>query len=160
MHIYLANVGTNASHGKLISPLFEDGTFEFLPIPEGNRRLDESTKAVHYRDLRSHYDPSQDLLPYVPKQMWDTACHNDPEFKTSTHGDGGTNGRSSRRSPSSERGNSLLFLARLHEYPEGAGAGRSGFYLQRRAPCGSCRILDTNLQGTGEVLQQRARYQG
>ena len=128
MHIYLANVGTNASHGKLISPLFEDGTFEFLPIPEGDRLLDESTKTVHYRDLRSHYNPSQDLLRHVPKQMWDTACHNDPDFKTFTYGDNGTNGRSSGLTQL-RKGDALLFLARLHECAEGAGAGRSGFYL-------------------------------
>ena len=31
--IYVVNVGTNASH-LFCSPIFEDGTFEFIPIPE------------------------------------------------------------------------------------------------------------------------------
>ena len=35
MRIYLANVGANTSaeHKGLVSPIFDDGTFEFLPIP-------------------------------------------------------------------------------------------------------------------------------
>ena len=39
--IFLINVGTNASHG-FCSPIFEDRTFEFLPIPE-DRRLPETS---------------------------------------------------------------------------------------------------------------------
>ena len=35
MRVFLANVGANSSHRHLFSPLFDDGTFEFLPIPEG-----------------------------------------------------------------------------------------------------------------------------
>ena len=62
MRVFLANVGANSSHSPLFSPLFEDGTFEFLPIPEGDPNLDESDSAVRYRDLRSHYNPGQDLL--------------------------------------------------------------------------------------------------
>jgi hypothetical protein len=32
--VFIINVGVNASHGGLKSPIFEDGTFEFVPIPE------------------------------------------------------------------------------------------------------------------------------
>ena len=98
------------------------------PSQRETRAWTESTKTVHYRDLRSHYNPGQDLLRYVPKQMWDTACHNDPDFKTFTYGDNGTNGRSSALTQL-RKGDALLFLARLQECAEGARAGRSGFYL-------------------------------
>ena len=127
MRIYLANVGANSSH-PFASPLFDDGTFEFLPIPD-----EESPRAVRYRDLRSHYDSGQDLLRYVPRDLRDAACHHDPEFETFTYGDSGDNGRSSNLT-SIERGDVLLFLVRLSR---GAGArGRpakltsfDGFYL-------------------------------
>ena len=106
MRIYLANVGANSSD-PFVGPLFDDGTFEFLPISDR-----ESPYAVRYRDLRSYYDPDRDLRQYVPERLWDAACHNDPEFETLTYGDVGDNGRSSNLT-SLERGDVLLFLARL-----------------------------------------------
>ena len=60
--IYLANVGANASH-RFAGPIFADGTFEFLPIPE-DRDL-PGDHAVRYRDLKAHNEPGADLLRYV-----------------------------------------------------------------------------------------------
>ena len=59
MRIYLANVGANSSHRHIVSPIFEDGTFEFLPIPEHDRNLDGVPQTIHYRDLRSYYNSDQ-----------------------------------------------------------------------------------------------------
>lgn len=128
MRIYLANVGANSSHGQLVSPLFEDGTFELLPIPEIIRTREARERAIRYRDLRSHYNPEQDLLQYIPQKMWDNACHNDPEFKTLTYGDNGTNGRSSALTQLGE-GDVLLFIARLERRTDSSRTGHSGFYL-------------------------------
>ena len=123
MRIYLANVGANAGH-RLASPLFDDGTFEFLPIPEDDRNLDTSSGAVRFRDLRSYYDSNRDLLSHVPQDLWGMACHNDPEFETFTYGDSGTNPRSSNLTRM-EAGDVLLFLARLERKVD----GKRGFYL-------------------------------
>ena len=128
MRAYLANVGANSSD-RFASPLFDDGTFEFLPIVEGDPWPD----AIRYRDLRSHYDPDRDLRQYVPEPLWDAACHNDPEFETLTYGDNGENGRSSNLT-SMERGDVLLFLVRLSRRAgvEGRPAkltSEDGFYL-------------------------------
>ena len=73
--IYLANVGANASH-RFAGPIFPDGTFEFLPIPE-DREL-PGGHAVRYRDLRSFYHPDADLLRYVPSRLWEWPAHYDP----------------------------------------------------------------------------------
>ena len=128
MRTYLANVGANSSHRQLFSPLFEDGTFEFLPIPEGDRNLGNSPHAVRYRELRSYYNPDHDLLRYVPQDIWDDACHNDPDFETFTYGDNGTNGRSSALTQL-RKGDALLFLARLGHCTDGERTRHSGFYL-------------------------------
>lgn len=128
MRIYLANVGANSSHRQILSPLFEDGTFELLPIPESERSLDGSSHAIRYRDLRSYYNPGNDLLRYVHKDLWDTACHNDPDFEMFTYGDNGTNGRSSALAQLTG-GDVLLFLARLEGFVEGTRTHQSGFYL-------------------------------
>ena len=82
--IFLANVGSNSGH-RFSSPVFDDGTFEFLPIPE-DRDLD-GDHAVRYRDLRPYNRPVRDLLQYVPGRLWDWPAHNDPEFDTFTYGD-------------------------------------------------------------------------
>ena len=106
MRVYLANVGANSSD-PFASPLFDDGTFEFLPISD-----QESPNAVRYSNLRSYYNLGRDLLRYVPHGLWATACHNDPEFETFTYGDNGENGRSANLT-SIEGGDLLLFLVRL-----------------------------------------------
>lgn len=122
MKIFTANVGVNSGH-RFTSPLFDDGTFEFLPIDD-----EDSPRAVHYRDLRSHYEPNRDLLRYVPERLWDDACHNDPEFETFTYGDAGDNARSSNltRIGSSDV---LLFLARLERWAGDRPTRQFGFYL-------------------------------
>lgn len=141
MRIYLANVGANSSD-SFASPLFDDGTFEFLPIREGSKRegdkeansfLDTSPHAIHYRDLRSRSEPSHGLLRYVPERLRNAACHNDPEFETFTYGDGCDNGRS-RNLKAIERGDVLLFLVRLSRRAGVDGkpaklTSEDGFYL-------------------------------
>lgn len=124
--IYLANVGVNAGH-RFSSPLFPDGTFEFIPIPE-DRDLD-GQHAVRYRDLRAFDNPMRDLLELVPRRLWDRPAHNDPEFATFTYGD---NCSVSSRAASLKRlepGDFLFFLARLESWTRGERSGTHGFYL-------------------------------
>ena len=82
--IFLVNVGANASH-RFCSPLFPDGTFEFIPIPEDGPPQGQSI--VSYCDLASFNRPGQSLMKYVPQRLWYRAAHNDPEFETFTFGD-------------------------------------------------------------------------
>ena len=125
MRVYLANVGANSKHG-FASPLFEDGTFEFIPIRED----EDQTDGVRYSDLRSHNDPGRDLLCYVPSRLHRAVCHNDPEFETLTYGDNGENGKSSALT-GIQPGDALLFLARLERWTalDGKGTEQFGFYL-------------------------------
>ena len=124
--IYLANVGANASH-RFAGPVFDDGAFEFLPIPE-DRQLPAGV-GVRYSDLQSHNESGRDLQPYVPPRLWDGTTHNDPEFETFTYGD---NCGTSPRAASLKRvepGDLLLFLARLERWTDGKATGAFGFYL-------------------------------
>ena len=128
MRIYLVNVGANASHGRLFSPLFDDCTFEFLPIPEGGPDPDKSRRPVRYRDLRSYNKPDEDLLCFVPEGMKDKVCHNDPDLKEFTYGDNPGRGRSGALTDL-RKGDVLLFLARLERCISGRRTGEAGFYL-------------------------------
>lgn len=128
MRIYLANVGANSGHQGLFSPLFTDGTFEFIPIPSYNEDPDLQPHVIRYRDLRSYNNPDCDLGQFVPVGFWDMACHNDPEFATFTYGDVGENGRSAALTGMTA-GDVLLFLARLEGWESGRRTGQAGFYL-------------------------------
>ena len=132
--IYLANVGANASH-RFAGPLFEDRSFEFLPIPEDPDI--SGPDAVRYRDLRPFNAQERDLTGYVPKRLWNASAHSDPEFNTYTYGD---NCETSPRAASLKHmgpGDFLFFIARLASYPglTRAASPRSdasmgyGFYL-------------------------------
>ena len=124
--IFLANVGVNASH-RFSSPVFPDGTFEFIPIPE-DRDL-TGPHAVRYRDLKSYNSPGQDLTEYVPRRLWDWPTHNDPEFDSFTYGD---NCETIPRAASLKRvepGDFLFFLARLERRPRQQPTPEYGFYL-------------------------------
>jgi hypothetical protein len=124
--IFLANVGANASH-RFSSPIFPDGAFEFIPIPEDQEL--SGPHAVRYRDLKSFYDPAADLMRYVPQRLWDWPAHNDPEFETFTYGD---NCETSPRAASLKQmkpGDFLFFLARLTRWADGRPTRSHGFYL-------------------------------
>lgn len=128
MRVYLANVGANSGHQGLFSPLFADGTFEFLPIPSYAEYPHLQPRVIRYRDLRSYNNPGRDLGQFIPAGLWDTACHNDPEFATFTYGDTGENGRSAALTRMTS-GDALLFLARLEGWESGRRTGQAGFYL-------------------------------
>ena len=124
--VFIANVGANASH-RFAGPVFEDGTFEFLPIPETpNIRPPEATL---YRDLRSWYDPNVELLRYIPERLWDVACHNDPEFHTFTYGDNCDRNARAAGLKSLRPGDFLFFLVRLQRWNAGGPTADFGFYF-------------------------------
>ena len=129
MRIYLANVGANKKTRGLASPIFEDGRFEFLPIPANNRGLDESPKAIRYRDLRSHYDHAQDLTSYIPTRLKDRAVHNSPEFETFTYCDACDKFARAASLKRVEAGDVLLFAAGLRRRDGGRWTDEYGLHL-------------------------------
>ena len=124
--IFLANVGANASH-RFAGPVFEDGAFEFLPIPEQPDL--QGPHAVRYRDLVAFNASDRGLREYVPERLWDRAAHADPEFETFTYGDNCEWSPRAAGLRSIQRGDVLLFLARLERWDRGGRTGTFGFYL-------------------------------
>lgn len=72
------DTGTGGGHG----PLFPDGRFEYVPIPESR----ETTERRTYAELSGRYGEA--LSTYVP-YLADRVPHYDPEFTTYTYGDVG-----------------------------------------------------------------------
>jgi hypothetical protein len=73
--IFLANIGVNAAH-RLYSPLYEDGSFTLVTIPEDR----DLPGMVRYGEVPA-------LRAVVPEKYWGHATHYDPEFETRTYGD-------------------------------------------------------------------------
>ena len=120
--IFLANVGANASH-PFRSPIFADGTFEVLPIPEEGNLPGDSL--VRFGELRSFNDPQASLRCYVPQRWWDYPCHFDPEFDTFTYGDNCATAPRAAALKSVLPGDFIFFIVRLVSL----GDGEPGFYL-------------------------------
>jgi hypothetical protein len=71
--IVVLNVGASTKDLGIRGPIFEDGRFAFVPIPETQGEL-----GTTYRDLG--------LSKYVPETCANLVAHNDPEFETFTYG--------------------------------------------------------------------------
>lgn len=122
------NVGVNASHGNLRSPIFKDSAFEFVPIPEAGRRVScpECSTLPRYRDLATNN--GVDILQIIPKSCRDLRVHNDPEFISYTYGDYPCISPRAANLKRAANGDFLFFLARLVMHNNGS-FGSGGFYL-------------------------------
>ena len=80
----LLRIGIDTGSGGIHGPLFADGTFEYVPIPDGHA-VDERT---YGNTLGRH---GRKLIDYFPasmrNRMADQPMHVDPEFDTFTYGD-------------------------------------------------------------------------
>lgn len=85
MKSVLLRIGIDSGSGGIDAPLFNDGTFEYIPIPDEEYGLDERT---YGNTIGRHGKP---LISYFPKHrqpgMMDQSIHFDPEFETFTYGD-------------------------------------------------------------------------
>jgi hypothetical protein len=81
MKALLLRVGIDKGCGGTLSPIFDDGSFEFVPIPE---RF-PAPGAATYNDRIGRKEKR--LSTYVPSSIKNVPMHEDPEFLTCTYGD-------------------------------------------------------------------------
>lgn len=99
------NVGANSSHPGGRGPIYEDGTFRYIPIPEDDKTVTRPT----YRDL--------ELGSIRPEETKDTVAHFDPEFPVLGYSEHYTYGdrypSKTARIAELEEGDILFFYATL-----------------------------------------------
>ncbi len=127
--IFIVNVGDNTDYEKdygLRSPLFPDGTFEFIPIPERSEVTGDIIPT--YKDIKCHN--SDDVLTnYLPLETHTFKVHNDPEFNTYTYGDR-TGIPKSAKLTSIQQRDYIFFLAKLVSYQDSVfNPKKAGFYF-------------------------------
>ena len=111
----LLRVGIDSGSGENQGPLFDDGTFEFICIPDKKQVSVHRYGTCVGRNGRPHSD-------YFPagkrKAMTRQHVHLDPEFETFTYGDPTT---PKRRLRELERGDHLIFYCGLQGWDEETG---------------------------------------
>lgn len=107
MKVALLRVGIDSGSGGIQGPLFRDGSFELIPIPD-KKGVDSRTYGNTVGRHRRH------LIEYFPSRRQDRmrhqSMHLDPEFKTFTYGDPTPPKRGLRRL---EPGDFLVFYCGL-----------------------------------------------
>jgi hypothetical protein len=105
--VVILRIGIDTGSGGIHGPLFEDGSFEYIPIPD-NFRIDERT----YGNTPGRRGES--FVTYFPESqqsnMRNQSVHYDPEFDTFTYGDPTSPKAGLRRL---ERGDMLVFYCGL-----------------------------------------------
>src|SRR5579859_987769 len=88
MQVVLLRVGIDSASGGMQGPLFPDGGFEYVPIPDEFRR-----KGIDKRTYGNQKGRRGRLLNCFPARlrdkMKDQPIHFDPEFESFTYGDPG-----------------------------------------------------------------------
>ena len=84
MKVALLRIGIDTGSGGVHGPLFKDGSFEYVPIPDQfgvDRRTYGNTVGRQGRPLVAYFPQSRQV------SMMNRSVHYDPEFKTFTYGD-------------------------------------------------------------------------
>ncbi len=126
--ILLLRVGMDSGFGGL-GPLFPDGTFEYVPIPDAPSQVSE--RSLFFRDIFARSGGS--VARFVPAKHKEDPAHYDPEFETFTYGDPTKNKR--RQLLRLGRGDMLVFYAGLRppEAPRGSKLYIIGYLTIRQA---------------------------
>jgi hypothetical protein len=81
MKALLLRVGIDKGCGGTLAPIFDDGSFEFVPIPESV----PAPGAATFNDRIGR--KGKRLSAYIPSSIKNAPMHEDPEFLTCTYGD-------------------------------------------------------------------------
>ncbi len=84
MKIAMLRIGIDTGSGGMHGPLFQDGTFEYIPIPDNfgkDNRTYGNTPATHGKLLTEYFPASR------RESVAHQSIHFDPEFITFTYGD-------------------------------------------------------------------------
>lgn len=143
MKALLLRIGIDTGTDGALGPLFEDGSFEYIPLSE---RWPSREGRTYGNTLGRNGKP---LSTYLPKNISKRMIHFDPEFDTFTYGD-----PTSKRKYllKLEEGDLLVFYAGLTPYPKNeqkAALYIVGYFLVER-------VLDFN-QLSEEEIQEYSR---
>ncbi len=113
--VVLLRVGIDSGCGGIQGPLFKDGTFDFVCIPDNKRVSVHTYGSMVGRNGRTHADYFTESRRVV---MANQTVHVDPEWETLTYGDPTPPKRSLRNL---RPGDLLVFYCGLQKWDAGGG---------------------------------------
>ena len=121
-------MGVNASHGTLKSPIFDDGKFEFVPIPLPSS-LQKYYVFPRFEELPSPNGRS--FSEFIPHKFLTKRTDGDPNLTSIpiTYGDWPTKNSRAANLMRLNPGDQLFFLARLVSWSHGSFTHDAGFYF-------------------------------
>lgn len=123
-HLERNAVGIDSGAGETQGPLFEDGSFELVPIPDRFHKMGENHDTYGNTKCRS----GKFLIDYFPESIRvnykNSSIHLDPEFRTFTYGDPTRGAKRGLRNL--KKGDLLVFYAGLEPWPQG---GEKSLYI-------------------------------
>lgn len=148
MKAVLLRVGIDKGCGGALAPIFSDGSFEYIPIPESDSLSSESRTFANTRGRTG-----KSFASYLPPKIKNEKMHFDPEFETFTYGD-----------PSTKRnyllklgeGDLLVFYAGLT--PHENQTNPEALYLIGYFTVD--RVVDFNLLSEKELIEKLKQYSG
>jgi len=108
MKAMLLRVGIDKGTDGTLAPIFDNGSFEYIPISEGDRKSKEDR--TYGNTVGGSGKP---LSTYLPEEIENRTMHFDPEFDTFTYGDPTYKRRFLLKL---ERGDLLVFYAGLYPF--------------------------------------------
>ncbi len=159
MTVVLAGVGADSTNLGALGPLYDDGGFEYVPIPEKTHQTDETETLGSWSlrgqdgtaaDLTSRIDPqpvSGEAESVTGEALADWPLHHDPNFESLTYGEHRTSGYVSRLS-ALDPGDVVGFYAGLRR-PAGDRAHR---YL-----IGYMTVAEVTVIDPGDPIDDRRR---
>ncbi|MGB9938100.1 MAG: hypothetical protein ACPK7O_10305 [Methanobacterium sp.] len=107
MKAILLRVGIDKGTDGCLAPIFEDFSFEYIPLSETEKTIENRT----YMDVMGVNGKS--IASYLPQKVKHLKMHFDPEFETFTYGDKGSKAKWLLKL---NRGDLLVFYAGLTPY--------------------------------------------
>ncbi|MGC9517941.1 MAG: hypothetical protein ACP5C3_09635 [Methanomicrobiales archaeon] len=108
MKALLLRVGIDKGSGGILAPIFVDGSFEYIPIPEMDEKSAETQTFNNTMGKKGTY-----LSYYLPSKFKNKKMHLDPEFTTFTYGDVGVKAKYLAKL---EENDLIVFYAGLKPY--------------------------------------------
>lgn len=146
MKVMLLRVGIDTGTDGALAPIFEDGSFEYIPISEGDSRSKEDRT---YKNTVGR--SGKPLSAFLPKSIEDRTMHFDPEFVTFTYGDPTSKRRFLLKL---ERGDLFVFYAGLRPYQNGkykTALYIIGYFLVDK-------VIDFNKLSKEEIKERYKKY--
>jgi hypothetical protein len=129
MKVAMVRIGIDTGSGGIHGPLFQDGSFEYVPIPD-DFGIDERT---YGNTLGRCGKPLTTYFPQARQQRtMNQSIHYDPEFQTFTYGDPTSPKAGLRRL---ERGDILIFYCGLQgwDFESAPGLYLMGYFAVEAA---------------------------